>query len=65
MQLSDEIEAEQSIINSQKMVVDHAIEQLEAMFLLTFILTFGYFLANFERLVHSPNFASKYSSESS
>merc|ERR1719364_259227 len=30
MQLSDEIEAEQSIINSQKMVVDHAIEQLEA-----------------------------------
>ena len=41
MQLSDEIEAEQSIINSQKMVVDHAIEQLEAMFFLTFILTFG------------------------
>merc|ERR1719298_47066 len=30
VQLSDEIAAEQSIINSQKMVVDHAIEQLEA-----------------------------------
>merc|ERR1719146_192450 len=30
MQLSDEIEAENSIINAQKMVVDHAIEQLEA-----------------------------------
>jgi len=30
VQLSDEIEAEQSIINSNKMVVDNAIEQLEA-----------------------------------
>jgi hypothetical protein len=30
VQLSDEIEAEQSIINSQKMVVDNAIDQLEA-----------------------------------
>jgi hypothetical protein len=30
VQLSDEIAAEQSIINSQKMVVDNAIEQLEA-----------------------------------
>merc|ERR1719498_1969683 len=29
VQLSDEIEAEQSIINSQKMVVDNAIEELE------------------------------------
>merc|ERR1719161_3100807 len=29
MQLSDEIEAENSIINSQKMVVDRAIESLE------------------------------------
>jgi hypothetical protein len=30
VQLSDEIAAEQSIINSQKMIVDNAIEQLEA-----------------------------------